>query len=266
MRIEVTEKMRKDAQKGKTVLKQSRVHAGVGKGAIGAGITFLVFALFSSLPFLFQRMLGGVLIFALLGIPGLVFVVIGVIAKKKRAKDYLEFYGRETGYDEATILRAEQELLMPQTVMVCNAGNRRKENACCYITENFLVSITPEAGYLRRLSDMRAAFYSEKIPGIDSRIAGMVLISSQDIAREAQINSLTYRQCGGYVNALLNKESCAEVVGEIVKRNPSVIANPVFSDGKKMHDLLSMDNWVEDWKAIEQALQGGEGRNNAPQY
>lgn len=255
MRIVMTEEMRKKAENGKSVLKFCRTHRGAAKGAMGAGITLLVFALFSGLPFLLQGMPGGALIMGILGVPGLFFLGIGGFLQAKRAREYLKFYEKESGYDQSVLMQAEQELLMPQTVAVGNrTGFNKKQAIHCYITENFLVSVTTyEACYVRRLSDLTAAFYSEKIPGEEEYIQGMVFISRQDIAREPRTNPYTYRQCGGYINALLDKESCAQVAEEIAKRNPSVITNQIFSDGKKEYDLLSMDHWEEDWKEIGRA-------------
>ena len=42
MKIEITEKMRKQAEKGKSVLKAGRIGAGGAKGAIIAGLLFLI--------------------------------------------------------------------------------------------------------------------------------------------------------------------------------------------------------------------------------
>lgn len=257
MRVVITEKMRKEAEKGNSILKVSRTRAGGAKGAVGAGIVFLVFALFSGLLLWFLAMaFVGVFMFLLLGIPGLIFVGIGAVLQRKKAKNYLEFYKKESGYDESELRQAERELLMPQTVAIGSSADtgRRKQPVHCYITENFLVSLTLDACYVRKLSDMRAAFYSQEIPGGDSLIRGLVLISRQDIAREPRTNPFTYRQCGGYTDALLEKEDCAEVAAEITKRNPSVITSQRFSDGKKEHNLLSMDCWEEDWEAILRVL------------
>lgn len=246
MKFEITEKMREQFRKGRTVLKVSRTRSGAVKGAVGAGITFLVFGLVSGLPFLISGMLGGMIFLVTMGVPGLIFLVAGKVMQARRGRDYLKFYGEESGYDEAVLRQAEQELLMPQAVAVGGA----KTGISCYITENFLVSVTKEACYVRMLSDLCAAFYSERIPGDDGRIRGMVFISRQDIAREPQTNSLTYRQCGGYINALLDREACALVTGEIQKHNPAVIVNQIFSDGQKTYDLLSLDRWTQDWEAI----------------
>lgn len=246
MRIEITEKMRAAAEKGNGVLKKNRVSGGAGKGALGAGITFLVFALFSGLPFLFSGISGGMIFLVVFGVPGLIFLIAGLVSRSRRAKTYLQFYEKETGYGEAEIRQVERELLMPQTVAIGTG----KGGISCYITEQFLVSVTREACYVRKLSDMCAAFYSEEIPGVDSRIHGMVLISVQDVAREARINPFTYRQCGGYTNTVLDREACAEVAAEITKRNPAVITSQIVSDGGKQYDLLGLNNWVEDWKMI----------------
>ncbi len=181
MKITITEKMREKARRRGSVLKLSRIRTGGAKGAIAAGITFLVFGLFSGLPFLIQGLFGGLLLFAMMGIPGLIFLIIGGILQRKRAKDYLGFYVNETGYSREELLQAEDELLAPQTAAVGNAG---KNGISCYITEHFLVSVTKEACYVRKLSDLIAVFYSEEIPGIDSQVSGVMFISEKDIARE----------------------------------------------------------------------------------
>ncbi len=252
MKITITEKMREKARRRGSVLKLSRIRTGGAKGAIAAGITFLVFGLFSGLPFLIQGLFGGLLLFAMMGIPGLIFLIIGGILQRKRAKDYLGFYVNETGYSREELLQAEDELLAPQTAAVGNAG---KNGISCYITEHFLVSVTKEACYVRKLSDLIAVFYSEEIPGIDSQVSGVMFISEKDIAREPRTNPYTYRLCGGYSNILLDRQSCMEVQGEIAKRGAVILTNQRFSDGRTMYDLLNLNHWEEDWRAIRQALQ-----------
>jgi len=252
MRITITEKMRERARRRGSVLKLNRIRIGGPKGAIAAGITLLVFGLFSGLPFLIQGFFGGILLFAMMGIPGLILLIIGSILKKKRARDYLEFYVKETGYSRRELLQAEDELLAPQTVAFGNSG---KNGIFCYITEHFLVSVTKEACYVRKLSDMVAVFYSEEIPGIDGQGSGVMFISERDISREPCTNPYTYRLCGGYSNILLDRQSCVEVQGEIEKRGAVILTNQRFSDGKTMYDLLNLNHWEEDWTAIRQALQ-----------
>ena len=250
MKITITEKMREKAKKSGSVLKLSRIRTGGARGAIAAGITFLVFGLFSGLPFLIQGLFGGVLLFAMMAIPGLIFLIVGFFLKKKRSRDYLEFFVKETGYSREELSQAEDELLAPQTTAVGSSG---KNSISCYITEHFLVSVTKEACYVRRLSDMVAVFYSEEIPGIDSQISGVMFISERDIAREPRTNPYTYRLCGGYSNILLDRQSCAEVQEEIAKRGAVILTNQRFSDGKTMYDLLNLNHWEEDWRAIRQA-------------
>lgn len=251
MKITITEKMRERMGKKGSVLKLNRIRTGGAKGAIAAGITFLVFGLFSGLPFLVQGLVGGVLLFAIMAIPGLIFLIVGGILQKKRAKNYLEFYVNETGYSREELLRAEDELLAPQTVAVGNSG---KNGITCYITEHFLVSATKEACYVRKLSDMVAVFYSEEIPGIDSQVSGVMFISERDIAREPRTNPYTYRLCGGYSNVLLDRQSCVEIQDEIAKRGAVILTSQRFSDGRTMYDLLNLNHWEEDWRAIRQAL------------
>ncbi|MDE7325655.1 MAG: hypothetical protein K2N63_05155 [Lachnospiraceae bacterium] len=251
MKIEITEKMRKEAEKGKSVLKVGRTRAGGAKGAIAAALTLLIFGFLAGLPFLISKSLGWILIFGIFGIPALLFLVPGIILQAKKARNYLEYYEKESGYDVFTLSQAEKELMEPQTVAI---GSRKKEVAC-YITENFLVSVTREGCYVRKHSDMVAAFYSAQIPGEDSRQEGMLFISAQDIAREPRTNPFTYRQCGGYVNPLLNQQCCREVAEELTKHIPHIITNQIFIDGKREYDLLSLDHWQEDFRAIRQGIR-----------
>ena len=121
MRITVTEKMKKKIAKGQSVLKTCRTSAGGAKGMMAGGLVFLVFGVFAAFPMLisgFDR--GGLLFFLILGLPGLLLIGIGAVLQSKKAAEYVKFYSRETGYSESDILLADQELLMPQTVVIGN--------------------------------------------------------------------------------------------------------------------------------------------------
>ena len=67
MKIEITEKMRKQAEKGKSVLKAGRIGAGGAKGAIIAGLIFLIFGILIGLPFLLSGSRGWILFLVIFG-------------------------------------------------------------------------------------------------------------------------------------------------------------------------------------------------------
>ena len=248
MKIEITEKMRKQAEKGKSVLKAGRIGAGGAKGAIIAGLIFLIFGILIGLPFLLSGSRGWILFLVIFGIPALLFLIPGTIFQIRKAGNYLDYYAKESGYDVSVLQQAEKEILSPKTVAIGSGKNK----IACYITENFLISVTREGCYVRKHSDMVAAFYSEEIPGLESRQDGMLFISVQEIAREPRINPFTYRQCGGYVNPFLDRVCSREVSGEIEKHNPSIITDQIYTDGNRQYDLLSLNHWEEDLTAIIQ--------------
>ena len=92
MKIEITEKMRKQAEKGKSVLKAGRIGAGGAKGAIIAGLIFLIFGILIGLPFLLSGSRGWILFLVIFGIPALLFLIPGTIFQIRKARNYLDYY------------------------------------------------------------------------------------------------------------------------------------------------------------------------------
>ncbi len=248
MRIILTEKMKKKVAKGGSVLKACRTRVGGAKGLMAGGITLVVSGVLTGLPFLMSGP-GGLVLLCFFGIPGLLCIISGAVLQVRKAAQYTKFYSEQTGYSESDILMADRELLMPQTAVFGNSASRK--DIRCYITEHFLVSVTRLECYVRRLEDLRAAFYSEEIPGAEALESGMVFVSRQEIEGEPRINPYTYRKCGGDMNGFLNRESCAEIAEELNKRAPHVITSQKVVRGGVPYDLMGLSRWSEDWRELE---------------
>ena len=125
MKIEITEKMRKQAEKGKSVLKAGRIGAGGAKGAIIAGLLFLIFGILIGLPFLLSGSRGWILFLVIFGIPALLFLIPGTIFQIRKARNYLDYYAKESGYDVSVLQQAEKEILSPKTVAIGSGKNKK---------------------------------------------------------------------------------------------------------------------------------------------
>lgn len=109
--------------------------------------------------------------------------------------------------------------------------------------------------YLRKLDDIVAAFYSNEVPGINGYRQSLFIITRQDTKKPGEKNSYTGKQYLGFENGMLTmqrdcRNTCSEVLNEMVKRAPHIITSQYISVKGTKYNLLSMDNWQEDWARI----------------
>ncbi len=229
---EILEKQAKDG----SVLKGLRSSGGLGVGLMAGGITLFVFYVLLGVPCFFFAPKAGLAITAVLGLPGLLLIIIGVSKKNKQRNGYMDYYQQESGLERAELERVEQELKAPDVLAI---GNRMPDQGkkapfyYCFLTKNYLI-MPGVAGkcLIRRIEDLAAVAYSEKIPGIGGYKFGLILITTWEADGE------------GLYNAFLVKESCMEVISEIRKKNPTVITDQVFQYQSRVYDML------KDGKAI----------------
>lgn len=255
-----TKKMQKLVRKYGSVLKAYRSQGGGAVGAMAAGIMLLVIGLIMLLLFLTTSGMTGVRIGAAFAVPGLLLTLLGMIRRRARVRDYLNFYQSETGYSVEELQAADRELMSPGAYVIAGRTNRAKEEVVFMITERYLMSVWPNKGcYLVKLEDIVAIFHSCQIPFISVYLEGVHIISKRDIEKKGLDNPLTKKQYGGYYNAIMGQQQnaeamCMETVEEVAKRVPHVIRyQNIVVNGEKF-DLLSMDNWQADWKRILEGL------------
>lgn len=99
-------------------------------------------------------------------------------------KNYLKYYQEETGFSLEELRQLELELMEPDMFMLGNVpenldmGYRenRPQIVCMMTKHYFLMPMSMGNSYIRRLSDMVLATYSQEIPG-DGRMPGRSCLS-----------------------------------------------------------------------------------------
>lgn len=256
MIIGADEKLRQKAVKDGSVLKGIRTSGGLGIGLIAGGIFLLIIGLLFGLPFIIKNPMAALVLFGVFAAPGALLLLFGMINQNKRKRTYIEHYAKKSGYDESVIAEADRQLLLADTVAIGNAtqNTNGKPIILLYVTPDYLVNTAAGECYILPLKDIAAAFYSKEIPGINGYRHGLVYISKQDTLMAGIKNTYTGKQCGGYHNAMLDLQSCKEALDVICRRTDNIINSQYVrmsgAAGEKVYNLLSMDNWQEDWKEL----------------
>lgn len=256
MRTGMTKGLQKSVKKHGSVLKAFRSQGGGGAGLAAGGWVLLIVGIFLGLLCVLALGSRGLLIGAFMALPGLLMVLGGRAMYKKRVRNYLDFYQKETGYSVEELQEADRELMGSGAVTIVSKTNRAKEEVLFMITDHYFLSIWPVMGcYLLKLDDIVAAFHSVQIPGIGGYCEGLQVISRQDTKKPGLKNPFTKKEYEGFKNALMGEQrdaqvTCLEAVEEIAKRAPHVITNQNIMVNNMRYDLLSMDNWQADWKKI----------------
>lgn len=227
-----TQKMQKELQKDGSILKGLRCTVGLGAGLIAGGIVFLGFGAPIVAVMLAAGLWGAALVVTVgFGAPGGLLVWLGMRSKKKQRTKWLEYYMKSTGYAKEELEGLEGELQAPDMVVI---GNRRvgegKKAAFAYffITKNYIVMPTLMGeSYIRRIKDIVGVAYSQRIPGYNGTYAGLLVLSTKEVDDNA-----------AQTNGFLDRESCMNIVNELLSRNPSVITDHVFKHEGKVYDML----------------------------
>lgn len=217
-----------------SVLKGIRGVGGWSKGIIALGITFLVIGILLGGFAMLATIRAGLFTIGVLGGPALLLIIAGKASQKKKVKNYLDYYEKESGYSREEIMKADQEL-SAENALVIGAIEREVSKKVpiigCVISQNYIVMVRIMGeGQLRRIEDVALAAYSQKIPGINGYKWGLVYISVGD--KEYQID------------ARMDKEACAEIIGTLAVKNPWLITTSSFAYEGKQYDV------IEDGQAV----------------
>lgn len=258
MKMEMTRGMQKSIAKHGSVLKAFRAQGGGGAGLMAGGIVLLVFGVPLGLLCLLSLESSGLLVGAVFMAPGLLLILWGGALRKKRLANYLEFYRKDTGYSEEELRQADRELMSPDAVKIGgkmdNSGG--KNGIIFMITEHYFLSIWPVYGaHLRKLDDIVAAFHSAQIPGIGGYRQNLFVISRQEIGKKGVENPFTKKEYEGFECGMMSEQrhcqqTCAEAIEEMIRRAPHIITNQNIAVDGVTYNLLSMNNWQEDWRRI----------------
>lgn len=227
-----TQKMQKELQKDGSILKGLRCTVGLGAGLIAGGMVFFGFGAPIVVVMLAAGLWGAALVVAaVFGAPGGLMVWLGMRSRKKQHTKWLEYYMKSTGYTKEELEGLEGELQAPDMVVI---GNRRvgqgKKAAFAYffITNNYIVMPTLMGeSYIRRIKDIVGVAYSQRIPGYNGTYSGLLVLSTKEVDDNA-----------AQINGFLDRESCMNIVNELLSRNPSVITDHVFKHEGKVYDML----------------------------
>lgn len=191
---------------------------------------------------------------------GLLLLVAGVVLRVVRIKNYLSFYEKQTGYSLRDLQEADKELMSYSAVKI---GERMHYYAAkpvlmYIVTKHYFFAVGSAKGaYLRKLEDIAAAFHSCQIPQGASKIyrEGLFVISRQDIMGKPRKNRITKKWYGGFESGMMAlSEGCDKLCGEILeemrKGAPYIIPYQNIVVNGIQYNLLSMDNWQEDWARI----------------
>lgn len=210
-----------------SILKALRTSKGAGLGCIAGGLTMVALAVMVGLML---GMMGGNEVFfwvlVIMGLPGVILILLGIVLKKKRDSTYLSYYQKETGFSEGELHQIDRELSAPD---VCIVGYRNEGRKCiaCFITEHYFVT---ENGYVRRLEDILAVAYTDKMPWVDSVIYGLICLSKQD--DEAYF--MTFAAASDKKQAL-----CGMIIEELYSRNQKIICGQDILCNDKKYNLMN---------------------------
>lgn len=256
MRMELDKGLQKKAVRYGSLLKAYRTQGGLGIGAVAGGIMLLILGIMlAAFTALIDSFLG-IIIFLVLGVPGLSLCFVGNAKHKKRVDAYIDFFQQDTGYSAQEIQQADQELMRPDAVKIGSKIDDGRKQVVYIITEHYFLSVWAVKGcYLRKLDDIVAAFYSNEIPGNGGYRQSLFIITRQDTKKPGVKNPYTGKQYLGFENGMLRmqrdcKNVSLEVIHEMVKRAPHIITSQYISVKGIKYNLLSMDNWQEDWARI----------------
>ena len=146
--------------------------------------------------------------------------------------------------------------MRPDAVKIGSKIDDGRKQVVYIITEHYFLSVWAVKGcYLRKLDDIVADFYSNEIPGNGGYRQSLFIITRQDTKKPGVKNPYTGKQYLGFENGMLRmqrdcKNVSLEVIHEMVKRAPHIITSQYISVKGIKYNLLSMDNWQEDWARI----------------
>ncbi len=256
MRMTLESGLQKKVNKYGSVLKAYRTMGGAGAAIIGLGIMLIACGAFVGALLAIVKIIGGIILFIVMAISGVILIPIGNKIHTKRVNNYLEFFQQDTGYSVEELQQADRELMSPDAVMIGGKVDDGSTRVVFIVTEHYFLSVWPIKGaYLRKLNDIVAAFYSNEIPGNGGYRQNLFVITRQDTMMSGMKNEYTGKQYRGFENIIIKEQRncpdlCAEVLAEMVKRVSHIITCQKILVHGVGYNLLSMDDWQEDWERI----------------
>lgn len=192
---------------------------------------------------------------------GVLMLLIRAAVRGSRARHYLIYYQKQTGYSEGELQEADRELMGYSAVKLGEVlrGLSRKPALMYIITGHYILAVGSMKGaQLRKLEDIVASFHSCQLPyGVfGMQYEGFFIISKQDIYKKPIKNHATKKWYGGFSSGMVSLAGdwdrfSAEMQEEIRKRAPHIIPFQNIVVNGIQYNLISMENWQEDWRRIQ---------------
>jgi len=228
MTLQTDNKEYQKLAKNGSILKAMRCSKGGGKGLIAGGFVPLIFGALIALLFAAMDIMGGaIFMFVLLGVPGLIMIGIGIPMKNKRNAGWLEYYKKDTGFDEEELAQVDRELASPNVQIighVLSGGSKKHPVITCFITEHYFVTTND---YVRRINDILAAAFTTSTPkGAD--IFGLLCLTKQG----EDVDFMTFSTASDKKMGL-----CMEVIKALYARNPRILRTERLACDGKLYNL-----------------------------
>lgn len=243
----VDEKLRNMMTRDGSHLKHTRTIGGWGAGAIAGGACFIgIGVLFAAMMVMgdlvsFGLALGGVCI-AL----GIILIIPGYYARKKRINDYMKYYQKESGYTEEALKEFDEEFQKGEAILISKRkrlNNIARRDAGIFTKNWFKFPFMLPMVYsgLYHVDDIVAIWYQATYVQIEYTWVKKGLIALD---------------CHGkFIISHKYKEAMAlEIIEQLVKRNPKVITSRKFSYQGVDYDVIQQPNEVVAlYQSIQQA-------------
>ncbi len=228
------DKLKQKMSKNGSVLQFMYSVAGAGKGLIAMGAMLIGIAVMLAAALLgIIGTAGAVKLAAVVIVPGILLIVLGVHMQKKKESGWLKAYMEPTGLSEQEIHQVEQEFRQPDTLFFSfwKGKDTNSLKKMGFITRTY-IKFPGVNTYVFRLDDMVACFYTKKYlcedGGYDKAFVAYPLNSEW-----------------GVLLRDVSEKTGMEIVKAIAERNPKVITEHHFSyEGKEYDAVRGLDEVI----------------------
>ncbi len=228
------DKLKQKMSKNGSVLQFMYSVAGAGKGLIAMGAMLIGIAVMLAAALLgIIGTAGAVKLAAVVIVPGILLIVLGVHMQKKKESGWLKAYMEPTGLSEQEIHQVEQEFRQPDTLFFSfwKGKDTNSLKKMGFITRTY-IKFPGVNTYVFRLDDMVACFYTKKYlcedGGYDKAFVAYPLNSEW-----------------GVLLRDVSEKTGLEIVKAIAERNPKVITEHHFSyEGKEYDAVRGLDEVI----------------------
>ncbi len=240
MVFEPKDSLKKKMAKNGSVLQYMHSVAGAGKGLITMGAMLIAIGLM--LAAALSGMMGAeraIMMAVVVAVPSVLLIVLGIFMQKKREREWISSYMKNTDMKEQDLRQIDQEFKQPGVVLLSldNGKDANSLKKMGFITANYvkLPGVKPS---IFRLEDIVACLYTKKMlcadGGYDSAL-------------------IAYPLHGDWVYCWTSppEKASIEIAKAIGQRNPRIITDHHFAyEGKEYDAVGGMDEVKELHKRV----------------